>query len=58
MPGTVQDDQATKAPLHWRFAVLTLAGLIVAGALYVIATRGEVMLVDLATQYASAVWCF
>lgn len=54
----VQDDQTQKDPVRWRFAVFALAGLIVGGALYVIATRGEVLLIDLATQYASTVWCF
>ncbi len=46
-----------RAPRSVRRAGIVVGGLLVAGAGYLIAVRGEALLVDL-TNLAGGVWCF
>jgi len=42
----------------WRFGIAAFAGVVVAGALYLIATRGDLMALDLGPHVAGWLWCF
>lgn len=46
-----------RTPLGVRVAVLAFVGLLTAGAVALIALRGDIMLIDLATL-GSRIWCF
>jgi hypothetical protein len=50
-------EAAQSAPGAVRWAVLGLVGTIFAGALYLIAVRGEALIVDLAT-FSKSIFCF
>ncbi len=49
--------RAQSAPGAVRWAVLGLVGLVFAGALYLIAVRGEALIVDLAA-FSRSLFCF
>lgn len=44
-------------PRAWVYGVAALSGAVVAGALYLIATRAELLSVDLGPHIASWLWC-
>lgn len=51
------DDGSSRIPPGVRFAILGGVAIVLAGALYLIAVRGEALLIDL-SQLAGRVWCF
>ncbi|HZT48445.1 MAG TPA: hypothetical protein VFA64_10765 [Hyphomicrobiaceae bacterium] len=55
-PGEVRAT-APSAPGVVRWSVLGLVGLVFAGALYLIAVRGEALIVDLAA-FSRSLFCF
>ncbi len=59
-PGTASSgqsrDEGARAPLAVRLVLWTLLGLLIAGALYLIAVRGEALLVDL-SGLTSRIFC-
>jgi hypothetical protein len=44
-------------PARARLAIVGGVAIVIAGALYLMAVRGEALLVDL-SQFAGRVWCF
>jgi hypothetical protein len=53
----IESGAGATAPLKTRLAILAGVATILAGALYLIAVRGEALLLDLSTL-AGRVWCF
>jgi hypothetical protein len=53
----IESGAGATAPLKARLAILAGLAIILAGALYLMAVRGEALLLDLSTL-AGRVWCF
>lgn len=54
---TDEGSPPARTPLRARLAILGGIAVVMAGALYLMAVRGEALLVDL-SQLGARVWCF